>query len=69
MGQLETLISDIIDRVGNDEFEKLIDEHGLESYYSTFTEIMAGGFPEDAATPEYVKEFFVFLNKIIEEIY
>lgn len=69
MGDIESLYDELEEILDYDVLEKRLSEKGLHDYSLYFSEVMAGGLPEeDVCTPEFCKTFCEGMLEIKKEI-
>lgn len=69
MGDVETLYDELGEMLDYDVLEERLAEKGLGDYSLDFSEVMAGGLPEDkVCTPEFCKKFCEGMLEIKKEL-
>ena len=69
IGDVETLYDELWEMLDYDVLEERLAEKGLGDYSLDFSEVMAGGSPEDkVCTPEFCKKFCEGMLEIKKEL-
>lgn len=64
---VENMMCKIAEAVGEEEYNRLLEEYAIDGFAIAYDEVMAGGLPDEAITQNFLDEFGECLEKIIAD--